>query len=317
MATTSNNPNARYDAGPNAAGCGRVATQAQLQAEAETGLLGDSTLSGAAFRVGFGAAGIRNVNTGGNVIGAAQAPAPAAVVLDYRVTLVNDGITDYAVAVTSTSGFIAIEDGASTTVYASPVSETRPAANAQIRVWACVGAADATPVDALSDFDASYQGLTAIDFADVSALSTLHISYNQLTALDVSKLTALTELDFGINQITSINLTGLTALRALYCGSTQITSLDVSGFSALELCYCGYNQLTSLLVTGAVALNDFYAANNLLSSAAVDSVLGAVNGFGTSGPGRSIDISGNSAPGAAGLAAKVDLLARAWTVTTD
>ena len=324
MATTSNNPNARYDAGPNAAGCGRVATQAQLQAEAETGLLGDSNLSGAAFRVGFAAAGIRNVNTGGNVAGASEAPRAATGVpvdVDYRITLTNDGVTDYSILGASDSGFIAVEDADSAiTIYASPIVGApviRPASNATIKVWSCVGAADATEVDALTDLEASYQGLTAIDFADVTALQTLYISSNaDLASLDVSKLTALRELDFGGSQIATINLTGLTALEILYCGSTQLTSLDVSGFAALQICWCGYCQLTSLSLDGAVSLNELYVGYNPFSSETIDAILATVDGFGTSGPGRSLDATGAAAPGASGLAAKANLIARGWTVVT-
>lgn len=81
MADLNYNPNARYDHGPNAAGCGRASNQAVLQAGsgANTGLKGDGALAAAELRVGFSAAGalrtgdrsINYTNNGGpNVAGA-------------------------------------------------------------------------------------------------------------------------------------------------------------------------------------------------------------------------------------------------------
>lgn len=81
MADVNYNPNARFDHGPNAAGCGRVSTQATLQAGsvAVTGLKGDGALAAAELRTGFSAAGAlrtgdRSINfinnSGPNVAGA-------------------------------------------------------------------------------------------------------------------------------------------------------------------------------------------------------------------------------------------------------
>ena len=63
-------PNARYDIGPNAAGCGRAATPAIAQAAAQTGLGADGTLGNTELRVGLHAAGVHRKNTGPNVAGA-------------------------------------------------------------------------------------------------------------------------------------------------------------------------------------------------------------------------------------------------------
>ena len=77
MADLNNNPNARYDHGPNAAGAGRVSNQAVLGAAIPvTGLDFDGSMQDAALRTGFHAAGISKtterygLNTGPNVAGA-------------------------------------------------------------------------------------------------------------------------------------------------------------------------------------------------------------------------------------------------------
>lgn len=74
MADQNNDPNARYDHGPSAAGCGRVSNQSVLLTSAafgsNTGLATDSTLHYAELRAGFSAAGVPRNNPGPNVAGA-------------------------------------------------------------------------------------------------------------------------------------------------------------------------------------------------------------------------------------------------------
>lgn len=77
MAETNYDPNARYDMGPNAAGCGRVPVSADqnddtkgLSYPRSPGLESDSVLANANLRVGFNAAGMPRNNTGPNVAGA-------------------------------------------------------------------------------------------------------------------------------------------------------------------------------------------------------------------------------------------------------
>ena len=70
MADNNYNPNARYDTGPSAAGCGRAATEPTLQAAAQTGLGTDGTLGNSELRAGFHAAGVKRNNPGPNVAGA-------------------------------------------------------------------------------------------------------------------------------------------------------------------------------------------------------------------------------------------------------
>lgn len=63
-------PNARYDMGANAAGCGRASLPATLQAATDKGLGADGVLLGADLRVGLNAAGVSRNNPGPNVAGA-------------------------------------------------------------------------------------------------------------------------------------------------------------------------------------------------------------------------------------------------------
>lgn len=70
MADINNNPNARYDNGPHAAGAGRVSPQATLAAASVPGLASDSTLAAAPLRSGLHAAGVARNNTGPHVAGA-------------------------------------------------------------------------------------------------------------------------------------------------------------------------------------------------------------------------------------------------------
>lgn len=70
MADQNYNPNARYDNGPNAAGSGRVSTQAVLVAGTSKGLQADGTTASANSRSGFSCAGAPRNNGGPNVAGA-------------------------------------------------------------------------------------------------------------------------------------------------------------------------------------------------------------------------------------------------------
>jgi len=281
-------------------------------------------------------------------------------VSDFTITLTGDGVTDYAInSVESSSGFVAIQNADnSVTTYASPVSgETRPAANATIRIWACVSLVDETKVDALTNLNVSYSALTAISFGDCSALQNLDCSYNQLTSLDVTGvatlqyldcysnqltslnvtgLTALRNLDCYSNQLTSLNVTGLTALQYLFCYSNQLTSLNVTGLTALQALVCYSNQLTSLNVTGLTALQTLVCYSNQLTSLNVTGLTALQNLYCYSNLLNStnvdstlvemdangvsnggMDISSNAAPGPTGLTAKANLISRGWSVTTD
>lgn len=69
---TSNNgfvPNAQYDIGSSAAGCGRISLQATLEAAIPDGLLASGVLNNSTIRVGFSAAGVSRANPGPNAAG--------------------------------------------------------------------------------------------------------------------------------------------------------------------------------------------------------------------------------------------------------
>lgn len=65
------NPNARYNTGPNAAGCGRCSTQAVMNEFGHlNGLMTDGHLAWTNLVVGPNVAGALRTNSGGNVAGA-------------------------------------------------------------------------------------------------------------------------------------------------------------------------------------------------------------------------------------------------------
>jgi hypothetical protein len=85
MSDLNYNPNARFDMGPNAAGCGRQPIQSVLGAMSNTGIQTDGTegsgsltlgngvtvvAGGADVRLGFSARGVSRNNPGPNVAGA-------------------------------------------------------------------------------------------------------------------------------------------------------------------------------------------------------------------------------------------------------
>ena len=77
------------------------------------------------------------------------------------------------------------------------------------------------------------------------------------------------------------------------------------------------NSLTSVTLTGCPALLSMDFSSNLLAQAAVDSILAAVDGFGTSSGTLNLAGTGNAAPSAAGTTHKTNLTGRGWTVTTN
>jgi len=63
-------PNAPFDMGANAAGCGRYSNLTAALATIPRGLDTDGVVNGTTLRVGFNAAGMVKTNGGPNVIGA-------------------------------------------------------------------------------------------------------------------------------------------------------------------------------------------------------------------------------------------------------
>jgi len=109
-----------------------------------------------------------------------------------------------------------------------------------------------------------------------------------------------------------------TALTSLQAYNNQYTSADLTGKMAsssgllLDLHNC---LLTGVTLAGCTGLGAIYLNRNRMQASAVDAVLASVAGFGTSG--GTLDVSGNTAPSAAGLASAAALQGRSWTVTYD
>jgi Leucine-rich repeat (LRR) protein len=147
------------------------------------------------------------------------------------------------------------------------------------------------------------------------SLTTLSCYSNSITTLDISALTSLTYLRCDNNSITTLDISALTSLAYLRCNNNSITTLDVSALTSLAYLTCYNNSITTLDVSALTSLIDLRCNNNSMNSTMVDTVLCDVDAHGTSN--GALNISGNAAPGANGITAKNNLIARGWTVTTD
>jgi hypothetical protein len=101
--------------------------------------------------------------------------------------------------------------------------------------------------------------------------------------------------------------------------SNHYTSADFSGALQNETFHGRIkifsNQLTSLIITGCDQLIYLDACENNLDSDSVDSVLETLDSLGRSD--GFVDLTDNSAPTAAGLITKANLVSKGWTVNTD
>ena len=138
---------------------------------------------------------------------------------------------------------------------------------------------------------------------------------NNISVLDISRMTQLNRLYCNNNNISVLDVSKITRLTHLYCGLNNISVLDVSALTQLGAIYC-YNNNISLLDTSALtSLKDLRCHNNSMKQDMVDTVLCDMDSHGTSN--GTLNISGNEAPSATGVACKDNLVARGWTVSTD
>lgn len=120
---------------------------------------------------------------------------------------------------------------------------------------------------------------------------------------------AVTVLDISQTAFEPVNLSGCTSLQQLYANtmSNLTTTLLVSGSPSLSIVTTnGSEQLIDVEITGAA-----------LIEAVVDLMLDNLDVAGLSG--GTVDLSGgtSSAPSAAGLVSKANLIGKGWTVTTN
>lgn len=103
--------------------------------------------------------------------------------------------------------------------------------------------------------------------------------------------------------------------RSVMAAGNAYSSADLSGQWQYEggwgLVDLTGNQLTDLDLSGCTSLQTIQIGDNALDEAAVDSILGEVASWGTSGFALILDGS-NSAPGRAGMTAVAELRARGW-----
>lgn len=158
-----------------------------------------------------------------------------------------------------------------------------------------------------------------------SNLTRFRLEGNQLTGTipNVLSNTLLYDLNVSGNQLTgSIPAPG-PAMLYFYGYSNQLNSTigDLSAAVLLEAMDFSDNQLTGYTGGASSTLGELYLQDNLLTQAAVDVVLVDLVAAGrTSGDGYcavNLGGTGNATPSATGLADKVTLQGRGWTVTTN
>ena len=189
---------------------------------------------------------------------------------------------------------------------------------------------------------------------NLTNLTYLQLGWNSLTAVDLSGMSSLITVDISDqnspnvldeNYLTSVNLTGCTAIEELrlddsdfsngipdisdlivlqyidldQCGITG--TVDLSNFPSLKGFDLSDNtSLTSVTISSSQPLGDGFSINIYncaLLPSAVDDILIALaanainNGY--------VDLTGgtNAIPGVTGLAAKVTLEGRGWTVDVN
>ena len=157
-----------------------------------------------------------------------------------------------------------------------------------------------------------WQYVSAINCPNITGLN---VGSNFMTNINLSGSTAMTSIDVYYNHLTTLDVSTNIALTTLNCGENQLTgSLNVLANTLLTSLQCQTNYLTSLDVSANTLLTTLYCNNNNINQAGVDSILVAIDTNGQSG--GTVNVSGNAAPGAAGLAAIASLEIKGWTVTT-
>ena len=174
---------------------------------------------------------------------------------------------------------------------------------------------DASKLTSLTVLRCYYNNISVLDVSKLTSLVNLNCLCNNISVLDVSALTSLDVLSCYGNNISVLDVSALTALTYLDCGNNNISVLDVSALTALPDLRC-YNNNISVLDTSALSLlTKLRCYNNSMDQDMVDTVLCDMDSHGTSN--GFLDIHGNAAPSATGVACKDNLVARGWSVTTD
>jgi len=168
----------------------------------------------------------------------------------------------------------------------------------------------------LIDFRCYNNNLSVLDVSGMTSLEYLNCRTNSnLLVLNVSALVRLEYLFCYNDNISVLDVSGMTLLYWLFCYNNNISVIDVSRATLLTRCYCYNNNISVLDVSGATSLKELGCHNNSMNQSMVDTVLCDMDSHGTSD--GYLDIHGNTAPSATGVACKDNLVARGWSVTTD
>jgi len=127
---------------------------------------------------------------------------------------------------------------------------------------------------------------------------------------------------FGVvaNQLSSVNISDIKTLEGFWCYRGTVSTINVSKLPSLVIISLHTNYIANIDISGSPLIDYFNSRSNSMDQDAVDKVLCDINSFGTSSSGMIyayIAVYDNTAPSAAGIACKNELVSRGWTVTTD
>lgn len=205
------------------------------------------------------------------------------------------------------------------------------------------GALDLTGLSSLEFIECYYANLQTVTLTGCTSLIRLCVEHNKLTALNLNPVAgSLYDLRCSTQQTGVMTFTALTSPLAhdyhicihdnnlggsffadadrpvaeeVWIWSNWLYgALDVSTAAGTLTSLQAYtNALTSVDLTGCDSLTSILLHQNSLNQAAVDAILAEAESWGTSS--RTLNLGGNNAPSAAGLADKATLEGRGWTVT--
>ena len=138
---------------------------------------------------------------------------------------------------------------------------------------------------------------------------------NNISHVNVAGMTSLTYFNCSINSLTSFDASTLTSLDILGCAVNNISTLKLGTLVGLDELWCGTNNIDSLDVSPLTSLSVLMCDNNSFNQGMVDTILCDIASHTVDN--GTINISGNAAPSATGVACKDNLVARGWSVTTD
>ena len=188
-------------------------------------------------------------------------------VLDDGVGYMANGDADggYSILTTTSTGYMAFNDGSTTTVESvSSSTVTTLDATDHYTFWA--SDEEGTMEGNITAFSCFSSSLTSLDVSECPALTYLGCGVNSLKGLNVSGCSSLTTLYCYANSLTSLDVSGCSSLTTFLCYSNLLKSLDVSNHTALSSLECNSNSLTSLDVSGCSALTALNCFSNSLTS---------------------------------------------------